>query len=87
VLSGQPSFDQTASNTDHLRFFRARLELMRNVYDTHPDEFADLMLYYNQSVFPGLYPRGEEEIEDEDGVTQPPELGMTQADVAFLENL
>lgn len=87
MLSGEPTFEQSANNSNYLHFFRARLELMRNVEETHPQEFAELLFYYNQSVFPGLYPRGEDPIEDEDGVIQPPDLGMTQADAAFLEGL
>lgn len=61
---------------------------MRNVEESDSAAFADLLMYYNQSLFPGLYPcADEEEIEDDDGAFPHPEVGMTQSDAAFIEKL
>ncbi|KAG9119884.1 hypothetical protein FRC07_004876 [Ceratobasidium sp. 392] len=88
VLSGEGSFESSTSTSDYLYFFKGRLEMLERLYEQHLSVFQDLMDYFNRSVFPDLYPPEDEEIEvDEDTVAPPAPRGLTQADVAFLENL
>ncbi|QRV78902.1 hypothetical protein RhiJN_06917 [Ceratobasidium sp. AG-Ba] len=65
----------------------ARLRLMEAVYEDHPDTYDDLMTYFNRSVLPTLYPPEGEEMPYEHGAIPPPDAGMTQLDVAFMEGL
>ncbi|QRW13307.1 hypothetical protein RhiLY_12306 [Ceratobasidium sp. AG-Ba] len=87
VLSGDSSFEQSTANMNYLDFYFARLRLMEAVYEDHPDTFDDLMTYFNRSVLPTLYPPEGEEMPYEHGAIPPPDAGMTQLDVAFMEGL
>ncbi|QRV85602.1 hypothetical protein RhiJN_13620 [Ceratobasidium sp. AG-Ba] len=87
VLSGNSSFEQSTANMNYLDFYFARLRLMEAVYEDHPDTFDDLMTYFNRSVLPTLYPPKGEEMPYEHGAIPPPDAGMTQSDVAFMEGL
>ncbi|QRV90381.1 hypothetical protein RhiJN_18407 [Ceratobasidium sp. AG-Ba] len=87
VLSGESSFERSTANFNYLDFYYARLRLMEAVHEEHPDSFHNLIMYFNRSVLPALYPPEGEEIDYEHGVIPPPDAGMTQSDVAFMEGL
>lgn len=87
MLSGEATFERTTGDTNYEDFFRARLELMRTFHEAHPDKFHDLIPHYNKSVYRHRYAAGEGAIEDEDGVIPTPDVGISQADMAFMEGL
>jgi hypothetical protein len=81
-------FEASTVAHDTLAFFKGRLLLLENLYDAHEDVFEDLINHYNRSVLPALHPPENEDIEmDDGGVMHAAPIGLSQADIAFMENL
>ncbi|KAG8690520.1 hypothetical protein FRC08_010502 [Ceratobasidium sp. 394] len=86
VLSGEGSFEKSSTRSDYLYFFKGRLEMLDALKTDHPRVFEDLIDHFNRAVLPDHYPPEEEVDDDEDLHMPPAPRGLTQSDVAFMEN-